>query len=203
MDRLVPRAAPEAEIPQSGGTSVLRGTLYTVLALMLLSGAWVRFNGQIASIAPFLAGPAGDIADQLGFSSRARGLLALDLLPTGAAAEAVAAMGLNAADTASLTEALRRQRLRLVHLPVLDVSPALAVGDAGRSVEVSSGGYTRLVRLTRQPVTLTLPIAVAGAVTFRTTGADSVSIGALTLAGPVRLPDLQGGETLHVGVLAQ
>jgi hypothetical protein len=202
MERLLPKETSEAEIPQAGGTSVLRGTLYTLLSLMLLAGAWVRFNSQIASIVPALAGPAADIADQLGFSDHAHGLLALDLLPAGAPADAIAAMGLNAADTASLTEALRRQRLRLVHLPVLDVSPVLAAGD-GRSVEVSSGGYTRLVRLTRQPVTLTLPIAVAGTVTFRTADAASVSIGALTLAGPVRLPDLQSGESLRVGVLAQ
>ena len=201
MERLVPNQAPEAAPPQAGG--VLRGTLYAVLALMLLAGAWVRFNGQIASVVPALAGPAADIADQLGFSDHARGLLALDLLPAGAPADAVAAMGLTPADTATLTEALRRQRLRLVHLPVLDVSPVAAAGDAGRSVEVSSGGYTRLVRLTRQPITLTLPIAIAGTVTFRTADAASVSIGALTLAGPVRLPDLQSGESLRVGVLAQ
>jgi hypothetical protein len=203
MDRLLPRDAPEAALPQEGGTSVLRGTVYTVLTVMLLAGAWVRFNGQIAAIAPALAGPAGDLADQLGISGQARGLLALDLLPAGAPAEAIASMGLNQADTASLTEALRRQRLRLVHLPVLDASPVLAAGDMGHSVEVSAGGYTRVVRLTRQPVTLTLPIAAAGTVTFRTQGPDAVSIAALTLAGPVRLPDLQSGQNLQVGVLAQ
>jgi hypothetical protein len=203
MERLVPISAREAEIPQAGGTSVLRSTLYTVLALMLLAGAWVRFNSQIGAIAPVLAGPAGGMADQLGFSSRARGLMALDLLPAGAVAEAVAAMGLSAADTASLTEALRRERVRLVRMPVLDANPVAAADDSGRSIEVSSGGYTRLVRLTRQPVTLTLPISVAGTVTFRTAGADSVSIAALTLAGPVRLPELQSGESLRVGVLAQ
>jgi hypothetical protein len=203
MDRLLPRDAPEAALPQEGGTSVLRGTAYTVLAVMLVAGAWVRFNGQIAAIAPALAGPASEIADQLGVSGQPRGLLALDMLPVGAPGEAVASMGLNQADTASLTEALRRQRLRLVHLPVLDVSPVLAAGETGHSVEVSAGGYTRVVRLTRQPVTLTLPIAAAGTVTFRSEGPDAVSIGALTLAGPIRLPVLQSGQNLHVGVLAQ
>jgi hypothetical protein len=174
-----------------------------LLALLLVAGAWVRFNGQIAEIMPALSGPAGAIADQLGFSGRARGLLELGLLPAAVPAGEVASMGLSGADAASLSDALQRRRLRLVHLPVLDVSPVLETGNLGHTIEVSAGGYTRLVRLSREPVTLTLPIGVAGTVSFRTEGGDPVSIAAITLSGPVRLPDLPSGQVLSVGVLAQ
>jgi hypothetical protein len=192
------------EIPAAeAGRSVFRTTLYTVLLLTLAAGAWVRFNGQIASIMPALAGPAEQVADQAGLSGRPRGLLELGLLPQTPPKEEIAAMALGAAETSALSDALLRRRLRLVHLPLLDVSPVLAAGDAGHSVEVSTGGYTRLVRLTRAPLTLTLPIAAAGTVTFRATDGDPVSIGALTLSGPVRLPELQSGQSLSVGVLAQ
>ncbi len=197
------RSSPEDSLVPDAGHSIFRTTLYTVLVLTLAAGAWVRFNDQISSIMPALAGPAEQVADLAGLSGRPRGLLELGLLPENAPKEDIAAMGLGAADTAMLSDALMRRRLRLVHLPLLDVSPVLAAGDAGHSIEVSTGGYTRLVRLTREPLTLTLPIAAAGTVTFRSADGDAVSIGALTLSGPVRLPDLQSGQSLSVGVLAQ
>jgi hypothetical protein len=203
MDRMLMRDAPHEDMAPQVGRSALRTTLYTFLAIALVAGAWVRFNGQISSLLPALAGPAGQVADQTGLSGRPRGLLELGLLPQTASKEEVAALGLGAADTASLSDALMRRRLRLVHLPVLDISPVIAPGDAGHSVVVSSGGYTRLVRLTRAPVTLTLPIAIAGTITFQSTNGDPVSIGALTLSGPVRLPSLQSGQSLSVAVLAQ
>jgi hypothetical protein len=197
------RSEPDEALAPETGRSALRTTLYTLLLVTLAAGAWVRFNEQIYALVPALAGPAQQVADQAGLSGRPSGLFELGLLPIAAPKEEIAAMGLGAADAALLSDALMRRQLRLVHLPVLDVSPVLAAGAAGHSVVVSAGGYTRLVRLTREPVTLTLPIAVAGIITFRSTDGDPVSIGALTLAGPVRLPELQSGQSMSVAVLAQ
>ena len=197
------RDAPHEDVAPEAGRSAFRTTLYTLLLITLVAGAWVRFNGEIASLMPALAGPAAQVADQTGVSGRPRGLLELGLLPQTAPKEDIAALGLGAADTAALSDALMRRRLRLVHLPVLDISPVIAPGGAGHSVVVSSGGYTRLVRLTREPVTLTLPIAIAGTITFQSTNGEPVSIGALTLSGPVRLPPLPAGQSLSVAVLAQ
>jgi hypothetical protein len=197
------RDTPHEDLAPQAGRSAFRTTLYTLLVITLVAGAWVRFNGEISSLIPALAGPAEQVADQAGLSGRPREMLQLALLPQTAPKEEVAAMGLGAADTASLFDALARRRLRLVHLPVLDVSPVLAAGDSGHSVVVSSGGYTRLVRLTREPTTLTLPIAAAGTITFQSTAGDPVSIGALTLSGPVRLPSLPSGQSISVAVLVQ
>ena len=75
--------------------------------------------------------------------------------------------------------------------------------DTARVVEVSAGGYTRVVRLTRLPVSVTLPIGPVGSVAIRNLGAEAVGIGALTLEGPVRLPDLPAAAGVEVGVIAQ
>ena len=61
----------------------------------------------------------------------------------------------------------------------------------------------RVVRLSHTPVTLTLPIGPVATVSFQTSSADGVGIGAMTLAGLQRLPDLPQGATLQVGVIAQ
>lgn len=204
MDRLLPTEAAEPAIPDAAGAGALRGLVYTVLALLLLAGAWVRFNPQIAAIAPMLAGPAADVAAQMAASGRVQGLVELDLLPMRATAEAVAAMRLPADEAATLTQAVRRGRLRLVRLPLFDfgADPA-AAPDAARIVEVSAAGYTRVIRLTRLPVAVTLPIGPVGSVSIRNLGAGTVGIGALTLDGPVRLPDLPAAAGLEVGVIAQ
>ena len=224
MDRPPALQAAEPDLPAAAGSAALRVTVSALLAVMLVAGAWVRFNGQIAAIAPGLAGPAAQVADELGESGRVTGLLELGLLPGPAGPEAVAAMGLPAAEAASLAQAVQRGRLRLVRLPLFDAGAAGP--GAGRSVQVSSGGYTRLVPLTRQPMVVTLPIARVATVSFRdagpggtgpggmssagmggtgmgSAGMGGASIGALTLSGPVQLPTLAAGQTLDVGVVAQ
>ena len=194
-----PQAA-EPELTASAGSAALRVTVSTLLAVLLVAGVWVRFNGRIAAIAPGLAGPAALVADELGESGRVRGLLELGLLPAPAGPDAVAAMGLPTAEAAALAQAVQRGRLRLVRLPLFD---AAAGPEAGRIVQVSSAGYTRLVPLTRQPVVVTLPIGRVGTVSFRDAGPGGIGVGALTLTGPVQLPQLAPGQTLDVGVVAQ
>ena len=203
MERMLRASAPEEAIPSGNGHGAFRGTLYIVLLTMLVASAWIRFNDQISALIPGLAGPAAQVADQLGLTAHARGLAELGLVSQHSNAEAVAAMGLGAGDAALLSDALQKRRLRLVQMPVFDFSPTVAADGAGHEVQVSSGGYTRLIRLTRAPVTLTLPIAVAGTVTFRAADGDPVNIGALTLSGPIRLPELAIGQTMSVGVLAE
>ncbi len=200
-----PQAA-EPDLPASPTGSGLRTALSVVLAAMLFAGAWVRFNPQLAAMAPWLAGPAAVVADELAQPGRVHGLVEVGLLPASAGPEAVAAMGLATGEAASLTQALQRGQLRLVRLPLFDAQAPDDAGAGGlapvRSVEVSSGGYTRLVALTRHPAVVLLPIARVGTVSFRATGAAAV-IGALTLTGPVRLPTLEPGQLLQVGVVAQ
>jgi hypothetical protein len=201
MQRLVPVEAAEPIVPQSGGSSALRNTVYTLLALMLLAGLWVRFNAQIAAVAPALAGPAASVADNLADSAHVGGLFQLGLLPASEAKAAVAEMGLPPGDAAALIDALQRKRLRLAHLPLIDDSLALSPG--GHPVVVSSGGYTRQVMLTRTATMVTLPVGPVGVVSFSTPDPGKVGIVGLTLAGPVRLPDLQAGQVVSAGIIAQ
>jgi len=204
MDRLHPTEAIEPARPESGGASALRTMVYAALVVMLVAGAWVRFNDQIASILPGLAnGPAADVADRLPGADRAQGLLETGLVPMAATPAAIAAMGLSTTDAALLTQAVERRRLRLIHLPVLDITPVLPADSIGHSIEVSAAGYTRIVHIGRQPTTLTLPIGPAGMVTFRSTSADAVGIGALTLSGLVNLPELAAGQQIKLGLIAQ
>ncbi len=194
----IPRAETEPPLPQHAGASALRTTVYSLLAVMLLAGAWVRFNDDIGAIAPGLTGPAAIVADEAGLGGHVRTLVELALVTPAATPQAIASLGLSAPEQARLTQAVERQELRLVSLPLFDAGPL----SAGHAVIVSTGGYTRMVRLGRAPVALILPIARVGTVTFRALDAP-VIVGALTLSGPVTLPSLAGGEGLNVGVVAQ
>jgi hypothetical protein len=69
-------------------------------------------------------------------------------------------------------------------------------------VVISAAGYTRTVHLTRQPTTLTLPITVAGVVTFQSMSKDAARIGALTLSGLAGL-ELAGGQQIKLGLVAE
>jgi hypothetical protein len=198
MERLVPVAAPDP-IPPQGGSAV-RSTVYTLLAMALVAGIWVRFNAQIAAIAPSLAAPAAEAADRAGEPGGLRGLMALGLLPAAQARAAVAEMGLPSGESAALAAALQRGRLRLARLGLVDDSPTL---QGGHVVQVSAGGYTRQVMLTRDPVVVTLPVGPVGSVSFSTPEKDGVGIVGLTVSGPVRLPELQAGQVFTVGVIAQ
>jgi hypothetical protein len=96
---------------------------------------------------------------------------------------------------------LRRGRLRLSRLPLLDDSATLPGG--GHLVQISAGGYTRQVLLTRQPQLVTVPVGAAGTISFSTPETSAVGIVGLSLSGPVRLPDLRAGQMISVGVIAQ
>jgi hypothetical protein len=199
MDRMVPLEADEP-VSATGG-SAARSTIYVLLAAMLLAAVWLRFNGLIAAIDPTLAGPPALVGSQAADPSGVRDLVELGLLPAGQASAAVAAMGLPPTDAAALTQALQRGRLRLARLPLLD-GTSLEPGQ-GHIVQVSSAGFTRQVVLTREPTVVTLPVGPVANIEFRTSDSAAVGIVGLTLAGPIRLPDLQAGQVLTVGVVAQ
>jgi hypothetical protein len=203
MERLLPTEAAEPAVPDAAGAKAVRVGAYLVLAVLLAGGAWVRFNREIASVAPTLAAPAASAAEDWAQAGREQGLVEVGLVPVSATAEAVAAMGLPAADAAALTEAVQRRRLRLVRLPLFDTTPTLPGEGNGRDITVTAAGYSRLLHLTRLPVTVTLPIGPVGAVAFSNAGGDAVGIGAITLSGPVRLPDLPAGAVMRVGVVSQ
>ncbi len=210
MDRLSSLRDTEPSLAGAGGASPGRMALYASLALMLAAGGWVRFNDRIAVLAPGLAAPAAGVA-QATTKQPVDLLMELRLLPRAAEPAAVAGLGLSAPDAAAIATALRRNRLRLVQTALFDAGLSAPDGtDAGRTVLVSSGGYSRLVRIGRQPVVVTLPIDRAGTVSFRVPAQEAgalppsgLGIGALTPTGPVRFPDLARDQELEVGVLAQ
>jgi hypothetical protein len=57
--------------------------------------------------------------------------------------------------------------------------------------------------LTREPVTVTIPIGPVGSVALTTAEQTGVRIEGLTLSGPVLFPQLQAGQVLTVGLIAQ
>ena len=196
MNKALP-AESEPSLPRSGEGNTLRRLCYATLILLVATGGWVRFSDRIAEIAPALAAP-GSAAPQ---SGRVRGLLELGLAPAAASAAAVQAMGLPAQDQNSLLQALDRRQVRMFQLPVFERD-----GGTGAAVQVSSGGLTRVVHLSADPIVLTLPISHVGTVSFRMVGSTpqgSLGIGALTLTGPVMLQSIAAGDVLQVGVVAQ
>ncbi len=211
MDRLSPFRDAEPELAASSSPSPGRAALYTLLVLMLAGGGWVRFNDRIAALAPGLAAPAAGAAQGAATKLPVDMLMELPLLPRAAETSAVTGLGLPASDAAAITSALKRDRLRLVQIPLFDAGSSAPDGtDAGRTVLVSSGGYDRLIRLGRQPVVVTLPIDRVGTVSFRVPAGEvkalppsGLGIGALTQTGPMRLPDLGANQELEVGVIAQ
>ena len=196
MDRMLPADTAEPIVRGGAGASVFRGTVYAMLGLAVACGAWVRFNAQVSAAIPGLVGAGGATGAAQG---GVRPLLGLGLVPAGEAEGLVAGMGLSGVEAGLLRTALREQRLRLVRMPLVDET----VASAGHDVVLSTAGYTRVVRLTRDPVAVALPVAAGGEVAFSTPDADAVGIGALGLSGPVRLPDLARGDVLSVGVVAQ
>ena len=196
MERMLPAETAEPIVRGGAGGVAFRGTLYALLGMAVLSGAWLRFNAQIAAVAPGLAEMGAGVA---GAPGKVGALLELGLVPVEESGAAVAGMGLSAGEAGLLLAALRERRVRLVRLPMVDET----IGAGGHDVVVSTAGYTRSVRLTRTPVAVALPMGPAGEVAFSTPDADAVGIGALGLSGPVRLPDLARGDVLSVGVVAQ
>jgi hypothetical protein len=201
MERLPPVEAREPVVPQAAGSGALRSTAYTLLAVILAAGLWLRFNNEIAAVAPSLAAPPALAGGQMSAPASPQGLIELGLLPASQSSAAVAEMGLPPSDAATLMQALQRGRLRLAHMPLLDGS--LAPPGASHVMQVSAGGYTRQVVLTRDPTVVTMPIGPVATVTFRTMDPNGVDAVALTLAGPMRLPPLHANQVLALGVVAQ
>lgn len=191
----------EASLPQSSEGGGLRRAGFLALLLVVAAGAWVRFSDRIAEWAPGLAAPVHAAAS----SDQVSGLLELGLIPASASRAAIQAMQLPDQDAATLQQAVSRDRLRLVRLPLFERD-----GGTGATVLVDANGLTRVVHLTAQPVVLSIPMAQAGNLSFRllegppSAGAGpGVGIGAITLNGPVALPTLATGQILEVGIVAQ
>ena len=202
MEKMLPEEYAEPAVRGSASARSLRTGTYLVLALVVTGAAWLRFNSQIAAVMPGLAASSGVLSAEAVVPA---GLVDLAILPSGEARAAVAGMGLQGGDAALMLKALREGRLRLVRMPLVDVSTLdhATGGPPAHDVILSTGGYAVTVHLTRAPVSLALPITAVGEVTFRTAGPDPVGIGALSLSGPVRLPDLAPGQVLSVGVVVQ
>ncbi len=196
MERMLPAQTAEPMVRGGAGASAFRAMAYAVLGVAVGCGAWLRFNPQIASVVPGLADSRTVAAAE---PARVQALMELGLVPAGEAEALVAGMGLSGAEAALMRAALRDRRLRLVRMPLVDETP----GEGGHDVTLSTAGYTRMVRLTRTPMAVPLPVGPGGEVAFSTPNVEAVSIGALGLSGPVRLPDVARGDVLNVGVVAQ
>ncbi len=196
--------APKLEPSPAAGSGTLQRLAYGVLALLLASGAWIRFNDRLGDLSPGLASPVAQrIAQRATEAGRPKALAELAMLSPAAAPAALAGLGLPQAESAALAADLRRDRIRLVQAPLFDAGVA---GTSPHVVSVSSGGYTRLVTLTRTPVPVTLPIDRVGTISFQPVGTgvrEPVGIGMVTLSGPIPLPELAAGQRLDVGVVAQ
>ncbi|MCQ8241594.1 hypothetical protein [Rhizosaccharibacter radicis] len=189
----------------------MRSTVYILLALLVAAGGWVRFNDRIAEVSPVLAAPAAPASQAIAAAHQIKGLVELGMVPSSETGAAVSAMKLPAPEAASLTRALDEDRVRLVRLPLFDTGLSTP---GGRLVQVSTAGFTQVIRLSDAPLAVVLPINRVGEVSFRMLGGSAdpaapagetrlAAIGALTLSGPVHLPDLHAGDQLTVGVVAQ
>jgi hypothetical protein len=198
MERLSPVPQSEPLLPEQTGSPVLRTTAYLTLIALLGAAAFMRFHDTIIAWVPALGGPAA-VAPPADANSPGS-LVELALLPRGAAAAAIATMGLSAPEAAALARAAERDQIGLARIGLFD-----ATGGAGRAIQVSAGGYTSIVPLGAKPVVVTLPISRAGVIAFQAVDASAapLSVGALTLSGPVRLPDIAAGQQLMVDVIAQ
>lgn len=174
----------------------MRGFCYALLILLVAAGGWARFSDRIKGWVPALEAPD---ATQAG--PPVQGLLELGIAQPASGEAALEALRLPSDQAASLRQAVSRRRLRLVQLPLFERD-----GGAGGIVEVSAGGLTQQVRLSPRPIPVSLAIAAVGNVSLRVLGepaSGSVSMGAITLNGPVALPPLAGGHVLELGVVAQ
>lgn len=185
MERLAQSTPREAVVRGEGGTRLV---IYTVLSVMLAAGAWVRF-------APSAPPPVTD--------PQMKGLVELALVPVAASAAAIGTMHLPAGEADALAAAVQRGRLRLAKLALVDAATEGGALDTGHDVQVSASGYSTMVRLTHAPTVVTLPVGPVSTISFRTPDTDAVSIGAMGLAGPLRLPPLRAGQQIDAGVVAQ
>ncbi len=195
MHKALPQTAQPGLEP-TPEASPLRGMAYALLILLVATGGWVRFSDRIAGWVPALGAP-GPAAT----GTPVQGLLELGAAAPASAEAARQALHLPPNQAAALQEAVSRRRLRLVQLPLFERD-----GGAGEVVEVSAGGLTQRVQLSERPTPVELAIADVGNVSLRVLGAPasgSVSMGALTLNGPLALPPLAAGHVLELGVVAQ
>ena len=195
------RTLPPSPMPEQGSGSGQK-FLYGLLALIVAAGFTLRFEPQIAALAPSLGlaqgGPASQAQDPNG-PNAIHGLVEAQALPAADLQAAVAAIGLPAAQQDALLQAAQRRRLRLVRLPLFDIG-------GGSTVQVTAGGLTQTVALGHAPVLVTLPIDRAGIVSLQPVGASAssdVHMGAVTVTGPLELQPVGPGQALNIGVVVQ
>ena len=193
---MVPVAALERMVHASGGLSAVRGMVYVVLGAALLAGGWGRYGTQLSAMMPgSTAQPAAPTR-----------VLAMEvaMLPRSGEQQAMAGMGLSAADSAALGLALRRGQLRLAKLGLFDATAeGPEASPAGHRVELVVGGYTTAVTLTRQADVVVVPVGPAATVSVRNVDGAGTAVGLLTLSGPMQTPPLEPGQAEQVGVVAE
>ena len=195
MERMVPVPASERMVHASGGLSAVRGMVYVVLGAALLAGGWGRYGGQLAAMMPGNAAPAAQTRVAA---------MEVAMVPRSGEQQAVAGMGLSAADSAALGLALRRGQLRLARLGLFDATASAPEGGpAARRIELVVGGYTTAVTLARQANVVVVPVGPAATVSVRNVDGADTAVGLLTLSGPMQTPALSPGEAQQVGVVAE
>ena len=196
MERMVPVAASERMVHASGGLSAVRGMVYVVLSAALLAGGWGRYGTQVAALMPGSTAQPAEPARV--------GAMEVAMIPRAGEQQAVAGMGLSAADSAALGLALRRGQLRLARLGMFDATAAAPqAGQAGHRIELVVGGYTTAVMLARQAQAVVVPVGPAATVSVRNVDGADAEVGLLTLSGPMQTQSLEPGQAEQVGVVAE
>ena len=112
----------------------------------------------------------------------------LALIPTDRAESALAETGFDKQQRTEIVAAVRNKRMRLVRMPIAQVSGAL-----GQSVAITSGSMTQNLLLKPELQTVVVPIYMAGEITINplsTPAAGGLESGILTTLGPLILPRL-------------
>ncbi len=137
--------APKIEPSPAAGSGSMQRLAYGVLAVLLLSGAWVRFNDSLAELSPSLASPvAQGIAERAALAAQPVSLAELALLAPGTEAAAIAGMGLPRDQAAAMAADLRRGRIRLVQVPLFDAGRRRRRTAAwSRSAPAAMAGWSR------------------------------------------------------------
>lgn len=171
-----------------------RWALLGATAVLAAAAAAVRFRA---------AAPGPDEVDAAEATRRGIALAALGPLPLAQVAlnnvaTAFGGSGLSSGESNTLAADAKAGRVRVVLLSVYDSDV-----EDGDVVEIRGSGFSQIVRLTKAPVAVAVPvgpdntISLAGLVDG---GGGGVTVGLILPSGPFPLPPLSVGQVLRLPV---
>lgn len=170
----------------------------------VLLGAVALLIGAAATVHFRAAAPRPDAVEAAEAARRIMALVTLGPLPLiqvapgDVPAVLAAAGGMPPDDAGTLAADAAAGRVRVVSLSVFDSDV-----EDGDVAEIRSGGFSQTVRLTKAPVTLAVPVGADGVISvtgLADGGGGGVTVGLALPGGPLPLPPLSVGQTLHLPV---